>query len=381
MQNAKPASQIKSGHARSARILLASLVCGSLCLTFGIGALLMCPAHAQSNETNEDGRRRVGAAFARSFGSFNQSGRNRKGFGIRRQEPDRFWLGKGEMVEKQIMLEGVTRQYFVYTPANALAKQGKPLPLVMMFHGGGGTAKGADRSTGGITKTADKYGFMMVFAQGVDRHWNDGRPDLAKHYYDDVAFTGKIIDSLVAEGRVDQAHVYSTGISNGGFFSQYLAMSLPNKIAAVATVGASVSTNFQSLPIKKPLPIMLLLGTEDTLIPWEGGLIGGKVLRHVRGEVMTGRQSVDFWRARNENKATADRLPLPDINKRDKCSVFVEKYGLDGDSNQVILVEIQGGGHTWPSGQQYLPAKIIGPVCRDFDGNEMIWDFFSKHSL
>lgn len=361
-------------------------ICG-ISLVFGACAFSINPTHAQSdassspaNGTGGDAARKVGAAFARSFEGL-RSARNGRGFGRHRNERERFWLGQGEMVEKQLSMEGVTRQYFVYTPANVVAKQGKPLPLVLMFHGGGGTAKGADRSTGGITKVADKYGFMMVFAQGVDRHWNDGRPDIADHYYDDVAFAGSIIDSLVKEGKVDKSRVYSTGISNGGFFSQYLAMRLPDKIAAVATVGASVSTNFQSIAARKPLPIMLLLGTEDTLVPWEGGLIGGKVLRHVRGTVLTGRQSVEFWRARNGNKATAERVQLPDINSRDRSKVFVERYGVDGSSSEVVLIEIQGGGHTWPSGQQYLPVKIIGPVCRDFDGNEMIWDFFSKHSM
>ena len=40
---------------------------------------------------------------------------------------------------------------------------------------------------------------------------------------------------------------------------------------------------------------------------------------------------------------------------------------------------VDGGGHTWPGGHQYLPEWIIGKTSRDIDANEVIWDFFKKH--
>jgi polyhydroxybutyrate depolymerase len=45
----------------------------------------------------------------------------------------------------------------------------------------------------------------------------------------------------------------------------------------------------------------------------------------------------------------------------------------------VTLLTIEGGGHTWPGGAQYLPRGIIGRVCRDFDASERIWAFFAAH--
>ncbi len=351
-------------------------------------AVSMAPVFAQladeattSNSGSRNGNvdaQKVGSAFARGL---NLRGRKLDGgFGWKNRKTDRFWLGAGDMAEKDVVMEGVTRKYYVYTPANA--KTGVLLPLVLVFHGGGGTARGADYHIGGMTKVADKYGFIVVFAQGVDRHWNDGRPGLVDHYYDDVTFVWNIIETLVKSGKVDRSRVYATGISNGGFFSQYLGIMLPGKLAAVASVAASVSTNFQNIPVKQPLPIMFLLGTEDTLVPWLGGSIGGEILKKkIRGAVISGRESVDFWLAKNGNSAKAERVPLDDTNPDDGSKVFVEQYGADNSSNEVVLVEIQGGGHTWPSGQQYLPVKLIGPVCKDFDANEMIWTFFSKHSL
>jgi len=45
----------------------------------------------------------------------------------------------------------------------------------------------------------------------------------------------------------------------------------------------------------------------------------------------------------------------------------------------IELIRIDGGGHTWPSGWQYLPERRIGKVALDFDGNATIWAFFASH--
>jgi polyhydroxybutyrate depolymerase len=44
----------------------------------------------------------------------------------------------------------------------------------------------------------------------------------------------------------------------------------------------------------------------------------------------------------------------------------------------VTLAVIEGGGHTWPGGYQYLPERFIGRTSRDIDANSLIWNFFKK---
>ena len=44
-----------------------------------------------------------------------------------------------------------------------------------------------------------------------------------------------------------------------------------------------------------------------------------------------------------------------------------------------MLYRLEGAGHTWPGGRQYLPQSAVGVVCRDFDGSRVIWDFFVDH--
>lgn len=132
----------------------------------------------------------------------------------------RDFSGDGQPELQTIEHEGTSREYFLYVPKSVK----KPAPLVLLFHGGGGQARGVDKATGGMAALADEKGFAVAYPNGIDRHWNDGRPDLTA--------TDKL---------VDPSRVYATGISNGGFFSQYLALKCPDKIAAVAPVVASVS--------------------------------------------------------------------------------------------------------------------------------------------
>jgi polyhydroxybutyrate depolymerase len=45
----------------------------------------------------------------------------------------------------------------------------------------------------------------------------------------------------------------------------------------------------------------------------------------------------------------------------------------------VDLFEVRGGGHTWPSGEQYLGERLVGRVSRELDANQAIWEFFRRH--
>ena len=52
--------------------------------------------------------------------------------------------------------------------------------------------------------------------------------------------------------------------------------------------------------------------------------------------------------------------------------------GAGGTSVELITVE--GGGHTWPGGIQYAPARVIGRTSRALDASAHIWEFFAGHA-
>ena len=49
------------------------------------------------------------------------------------------------------------------------------------------------------------------------------------------------------------------------------------------------------------------------------------------------------------------------------------------EGSEVVLIRLDGGGHTWPGGGQYLPEGLIGRVCHDLSAATVIWEFFRAH--
>ena len=46
---------------------------------------------------------------------------------------------------------------------------------------------------------------------------------------------------------------------------------------------------------------------------------------------------------------------------------------------EVAVFTVKGGGHTWPSGWQYLNERFIGRTSRDFSASDAAWEFFARH--
>jgi len=40
----------------------------------------------------------------------------------------------------------------------------------------------------------------------------------------------------------------------------------------------------------------------------------------------------------------------------------------------VTLYRMEGGGHGWPGGPQYLPTRVIGPIPRHLDATNILLD-------
>lgn len=277
-----------------------------------------------------------------------------------------------ELIETNVA--GVKRSYYVYVPEKATM----PAPVVFLFHGGGGNAWSVDYHVGGMAKLADEKGFVLVCPDGTDKHWNDGRKIEGQTQQDDVAFIDQVIDSLVSKKVADSSRIYSCGISNGGFFSQYLAQQLKGKITAVASIAASVSEDMAGRQVTQE-PIMFVLGDNDPLVPYKGGRVGGTLIRNKRGSVIPFDNAIDVYRRANNAGALTMDQKLPDLVPADECQAHVLRYGQQGDPSEVLVYKIDGGGHTWPQGLQYLPVAMVGPVCKDFNCNEAIWNFFSTH--
>ena len=82
-------------------------------------------------------------------------------------------------------------------------------------------------------------------------------------------------------------------LSNGGLFCQRLACEIPNILAAAASLAANFPAD-RAISPSKPFPIMYILGTDDPIMPFQGGEIKGFFGKGL-GKVLSADQSVGTW--------------------------------------------------------------------------------------
>lgn len=290
----------------------------------------------------------------------------------------------GTTYERQADIDGYSRRWQFYVPPGAEPGAGaEPLPLLIALHGGGGSGDYME-SVGGFNALADERGFITAFPDAVDRNWNDGRDsDFSRPHrdnIDDVGFISAMIDSIAAETPIDPERIFVTGISNGGMMSLRLACDLAGRIAAIAPVAASMPTD--QLPRcrpERPISVMMINGTEDPLVPFDGGVVAAQFGE--RGAVEPVSDTIGFWIDADSCTRGPDAYRIPDGPEKDGSSVEVNSWSGCADSTAVELYRIDGGGHTWPSGPQYLPVFAVGETNRDFDATDEMWEFFAAHPI
>lgn len=278
----------------------------------------------------------------------------------------------------EIVVGGLTRTYHVHLPQSYDKTQ--PAPLVLPFHGGTGRGERMPQLTG-FNEVSDRGGFIVVYPEGVDRHWNDGR-DTVPNAVDDVAFVSALIDRLNETLSIDRKRVYATGISNGGFFAERLACELSNKIAATASVAATLPENYSCRP-SRPVSVLLIHGTDDPFVPYTGGQVKGRGTSRggYGGRALSVADTVKYWTDHDKCPPSAVTTRLEDRDVRDGTTVRRDIYVQCRGGTEVVLYTVNGGGHTWPGGLQYAPEAFIGKTNRDINASQVIWDFFKKHSL
>jgi polyhydroxybutyrate depolymerase len=273
-----------------------------------------------------------------------------------------------------IVVGSLTRNYLLHVPDDLPAA--KSAPLVLVFHGGGGH----DWNMPGFTHfddLADQEGFVVAYPDAENGNWNDSR---GVSTADDVGFARALIDDIARSHSIDPSRVYATGISNGGFFSNRLACDLSDKIAAIASVAATMPKPLVAeCKPSRPISVLYIQGTDDPLVPINGGTIGFVRGRN-RGENISLAASAQFWREQDHASAASQIKDLPD-RFDDGTHVRREIWTGGKDDTEVVVYTIEGGGHTWPGGPQYLPKLIVGKASQNLSATRTIWEFFQGQQL
>jgi polyhydroxybutyrate depolymerase len=273
-----------------------------------------------------------------------------------------------------LTIDGTVRSFIIYLPIG-YNNAGK-MPMIFALHGGSGTPD-AMFQLADFRPIADRDKVIIVCPAGIQTSWNDGRPTAANIAgINDVSFISQLCSYMITNYAADATRIYATGMSNGGFMSSRLACELSDKIAAIASVAASMEQNTVAANCNtngRAVPAIYIQGTIDPLVPFVGGTMtagsGGTILSHA--------QAIAKWVSINNCVTPVVTTDLPDI-ANDGTTIKQRIYAGGNNGSEVVSYVVANGGHTWPQGFQYLSEAIIGKTSQDMNACEVIWQFFKR---
>ena len=262
--------------------------------------------------------------------------------------------------EFEVIFDEIPREYTVYIPENY--NHSIPTPILFAFHGFGGSNNFIMNSAG-FNEIADEENFIVVYPQGslilnLFAHWNVGGFTQISNT-DDVAFVDYLILSLSEMYNINLDRVYATGMSNGGFMSFLLACQLSNKIAAIASVTGSMTTQtLNECDPQREVPILQIHGTNDPIVPYNGIQEWNTPIDNV----------LDYWVLNNQCSPNPEVNDLEDINNDNGFTVqeIIYNNGLNG--SMVKHFKVNGGTHVWFQDE-------------DINSSSLIWEFFSNYDM
>ena len=151
-----------------------------------------------------------------------------------------------------------------------------------------------------------------------------------------------------------------------------LAAEMSDRFPAVAPAAGTMAID-DPKP-KRPVPLIHFHGTSDAIVPLAGP--PSRASRFIRFKSVE--DSIQPWVKIDGCPATPAIRDEPD-RADDGTTVKRKTYGPGKDGAEVVLVIIDGGGHTWPGSE---PAfKHLGKSTLDISANDQIWEFFEKHPM
>ncbi len=272
-----------------------------------------------------------------------------------------------DLQRHRVRVDGDSRTYLLFVPDEPSPSAGRP--LVYVLHGGGGTARGMARSIGAeIHALAEIESALIVYPQAIDRSWDFGEGVVSERMdqrRDDLKFLTGLASVIERRHKINRQRIYATGISRGGQASYFLACKSPGFLAAIAPLTMPLPAFLEDdCRAASRIPILVMNGTADPLVPYNGGPI--TVGRKERGDVMSTAETMSLFRRKNGcgSSTTRQAVGRVDVITWQNCR------------EPTVLYRVNGGGHTWPGGKQYLPVRVVGPVNRDISATSEIWRFF-----
>ncbi len=275
-----------------------------------------------------------------------------------------------------IQINGLWRTYRYHKPQFP----GVNPRLVFVMHADGMTSKSIQTVTNfEYNSLADQTAnTIVVYPQGYKEYWNDCR----KGFYfdesiDDVAFIKALVRRMQVRHHIDYKNVFALGYLNGGNMCYKLAKSIPEVFKGFVIIGTNLPVNTidECVSLDKPISMMLINYTSDTVNPYKGGQIA-QADEFIRGEELSTNETFHYWVSL---LGKPDKNPLTHSTStkvNDKGSYTREDYFSVKRNKRVALLKILKGGYPFPNTHVDQWSQIVANIGKDLKIPETAMDFF-----
>jgi polyhydroxybutyrate depolymerase len=304
--------------------------------------------------------------------------------------------------QEEVEINDHPRTFTVHLPQGYDSQQ--HYPVVILLHGRDQDAAEIARLTH-FNEFADKDSIIAIYPNAMNGRWAIGaaqpqvyrrgpyrrgpygpgyppgprrepgdRRDAAARGAADMPFLNRMLDKVTTHYSVDTRRIYAVGLGEGGFMALRTGCSMADRIAAIAVVAATMPKTLNCIP-SRPIPVLLMNGTDDPMVHFDGGRYKDGLLH-----LLSAQDTAKEWARLNHCSEKSTESKLPSLQKGGKDT---KVYLFDGchENAQVALYAVKDGGHTWPGGEQYMNEKEVGKTSNALNANETIWSFLVTRKI
>lgn len=267
-----------------------------------------------------------------------------------------------ELRREQATIQLREREWLLLSPRTP---QPEPAPLLVLLHFLNGLPVEMANLTA-VARLVRDHGAWVVLPQALGGRWKNGPVITAGKTGDDLVFLDQLIERLLTEHPLDPDRVYMAGYSNGALMAEYYACNRPDRLAAMGFVAST--SDLTTLPVCAPaagVPLLMIHGTEDPVVPYEGSAIR-----------RSAPATAAFWAQALGCAATPVMLPFAE--GQDPRTTLDYRRHEHCARGSVDLLTVIGGGHTYPGTLDFSPS--LGVVSQDLDATDLLWGYFAPLS-
>ena len=276
--------------------------------------------------------------------------------------------------EKTIYVDGLKRDYLVYTPSHPFSE--KADGMMVCLHGFGRTMNDFFGQYN-ITAIADSLNLIIVVPQALEEQdqdvirkansinwvineqislksvWGCGLrvrasllmfdllDETLNKEVDDVHFIDRMIDEILSDYSLPERNIFMLGTSMGGFMTYQYALRKGERLSGIISIAGSMGLAIEGMDHTIKIPVCDFHSTTDEVVFYNG--FQDQILYRIT-LAMSKTDVINYWVATNSAGAPVSEqiLNYPPTN-----DITVEKITYPDKDNEVIHYKINGAPHNY----------------------------------